>query len=566
MPQQAQAARRDQHESNDWSGRSSHRSRPSLESVIEAAVRCGPKPLRREWRHLPLGELTKAEKVLKFGEMYLKIPSGEHAGKPLKFDPFQEAFIYSVFDNPVGTRTAILSMARRNSKSFLTAVILLAFVVGPLAELNVAVASAANSRDQAGLISKLMFDMVQLDPTLSKFVRLQPSLKRCVGIKKNTEYQSLSADARTGFGRSLKVVVLDEAGQIKGPSNDFVSMLRTSQGSYEDPLFIIISTQAAADADYLSVTVDDAIRSNDPHTVVHLYTTPEHYDTLDPEGWYYSNPALGVFRSIKDLEEQLQQARRIPAQSAQAQNLLLNRRIAVDKLWLAPDVWKQNSRAPDLGEFSRFGAVVSLGLDLSMRTDLTAAVLSVMDAEKEVHLLPYVFTPSTGLEERSIQDRAPYKAWVDSGHIIAVPGAVIEYSWVAEFLKLELDRLGIKLSYLAFDRWRIHDFKAVAALVGFGTDCVWNPVGQGYQSMSPRIDAFEGLLLQERVRHGSHPLLNFAAASAMVMSDPARNRKLEKIKRNSRIDPLVAAVMASYEISESAQKPVVPFDVAGIIG
>jgi phage terminase large subunit-like protein len=537
-----------------------------LDPVIAAAIQCGPIPYLRDWRSLSLNELTKAEQVMKFAERYLKIPGGEHVGKPLRLEPFQEAFLYSVFDNPHKTRTAILSMARRNSKSFLTAVILLAYVVGPLAEWNVTTASAAQSRDQAGLIFKFMNEMISLSPELSALVRTQPSQKRALGVPRNTEYYSMSADARTGYGRSLKVVVLDESGQIVGPNNDFVSMLRTSQGSYDDPLFITISTQAASDGDYLSVLIDDAIRVQDPHSVVHLYTTSEDFDMLDEEGWKYSNPALGVFRSKKDIQEQLHQAHRIPSQSAQAQNLLLNRRVAQDKLWLSPSVWKENSRSPEIEAFTRPDAVVSLGLDLSARLDLTAAVFSVKDDSDDVHLLPFVFTPSSGLEERAARARAPYQAWVASGDLIAVPGAVIEYTWVTEFLKLKMDELGIRVTYVCFDRWRMADFRQAGAPIGFCADSIWKPIGQGYVSMSPRVDSFEALLLQERVRHGGHPVLTFAAASARVMKDPAGNRKIDKARREAKIDALIASLMATYEITEGAQDIQQVFDIDAIIG
>jgi phage terminase large subunit-like protein len=63
--------------------------------------------------------------------------------------------------------------------------------------------------------------------------------------------------------------------------------------------------------------------------------------------------------------------------------------------------------------------------------------------------------------------------------------------------------------------------------------------------MSPRVEHFESLLLQGRIRHGAHPLLNMAAANAIALKDAAGNRKLDKAKSTQRIDPLVAAVMAA---------------------
>ena len=105
---------------------------------------------------------------------------------------------------------------------------------------------------------------------------------------------------------------------------------------------------------------------------------------------------------------------------------------------------------------------------------------------------------------------------------------------------------------IAFDRWRIKAFKRAAVDRGFAQAAEWREVGQGFRDMSPRLEAFEGLLLDRRIRHGGHPLLNMAAGNAVAVSDPAGNRKLDKELATLRIDPLVAAVMASYEVSDGA--------------
>ena len=62
--------------------------------------------------------------------------------------------------------------------------------------------------------------------------------------------------------------------------------------------------------------------------------------------------------------------------------------------------------------------------------------------------------------------------------------------------------------------------------------------------MSPALDALEGELLNARVAHGAHPVLTMCAANAVVSTDPAGNRKLDKHKATGRIDGLVALAMA----------------------
>jgi len=71
-------------------------------------------------------------------------------------------------------------------------------------------------------------------------------------------------------------------------------------------------------------------------------------------------------------------------------------------------------------------------------------------------------------------------------------------------------------------------------------------------------------LLEERIRHGNHPLLNMAAANAIAVNDPAGSKKLDKSKSTQRIDPLIAAVMAVFAVSEGQLDE--SFDATSLIG
>lgn len=508
-----------------------------------------------------VAEMTDGEKVIEFCTRYLLTPEGSQVGKPFKLADFQKRFVLDLYDNPAGTRRAIMSISRKNGKSGLIAAIMLAHIIGPMKKQNSQIVSGAMSRDQAALVFNLASKMLDMQPAFAGLYRVVPSSKRIIGLKANVEYRALAADGTTAHGLSPVLAILDEVGQIRGPMTPFVEAIITSQGAHENPMLIAISTSAPSDADMLSLWIDDARRSGDPHTVCHVYEADKDCDLMDREQWKKSNPALGIFRSEKDLEEQLKMAARIPSMEAGARNLLLNQRVALESLWLAPAVWKDCGEKPDLEVF-RSGSHVSLGLDLSMRNDLTAAVLAARDDDGVVHLLPFVFSPEAGLKDRENRDKAPYTTWVNNGQMVAVPGPTLDYEWLCEWLKMTLDDLNISVNSIQFDRWRISQLRAAAERTGFAQDAEWVEVGQGYQSFSPRIEAFETYLLQRKMRHGLHPLLNMAAANAIVVGDPAGNRKIDKSKATQRIDPLVAAVMATGAFMEQPAE----FDVGAFIG
>ena len=70
--------------------------------------------------------MTRAARIIQFIEGYLRVPEGKDVGKPLVLADFQKKFLIDVFDNPHGTRRAILSMGRKGGKTALIAAILAA--------------------------------------------------------------------------------------------------------------------------------------------------------------------------------------------------------------------------------------------------------------------------------------------------------------------------------------------------------------------------------------------------------------------------------------------------------
>ena len=478
--------------------------------------------------------MSRAAGVIEFIQTLCLVPEGAGVGQPMVLAEFQQQFIRDVYDNPAGTRRAFLTMARKNGKTGLIAALLLAHLVGPEAVRNSQIVSGAMSRDQAALVFGLAAKMVQLSPVLSDVVRIVPSGKRLIGLPMNVEFRALAADGKTAHGLSPVLAILDEVGQVRGPQSDFVDAITTSQGAHAAPLLLVISTQAASDADLLSVWLDDAARSSDPRIVSRVYAAPEGCDLLDESAWKAANPALGLFRSEDDLREQLRQAQRMPSAENSARNLLLNQRVSTDAPFVSPDVWKACGTVP-----VPFDGPVYGGLDLSARTDLTAFIL-IGRVNGVWQVQAHFWTPQDGLHDRARRDRAPYDVWQREGFLVATPGATVDYGQVARDIADLCD--GLEVQSIAFDRWRIDVFQT--ALAGLGASLPLVPFGQGFKDMSPALDTLEAELLNKRIAHGMHPVLASCAANATTTKDPAGNRKLDKVRSTGRIDGMVALAMA----------------------
>jgi len=431
--------------------------------------------------------MTRGERVIAFIHRYCKVPEGKDVGKPLRLMPFQCDFIKAIYDNPAGTSRAYLSIARKNGKSALIACLALAHTVGPEAKLNSQIISGARSRDQASIVFKLAEKMVRMNPALAKIVRVIPSQKTLIGLPMNVEYRAISAEAGTAHGLSPILAILDEVGQIRGPHDAFVEAIETAQGAHENPVLLAISTQAAKNDDLFSIWLDDAQKSKDPRIVSHVYSAPEECDIMDRSAWQAANPALGIFRSIKDIEDFAERASRQPSIENSFRWLYLNQRIEASAPFVSKSVW-QGCGGPVAKQFD--GPVYG-GLDLSSVSDLTAKVwISWVDGAW--HVKPTFWLPSEGIAEKSRTDRVPYDVWAREGYLRTTPGKTVDYEFVAETLWRDCQEMDVRK--IAFDRWNFRHLRPWLLKVGFteeqleGDNAIFEPFGQGFQSMSPALE------------------------------------------------------------------------------
>lgn len=486
--------------------------------------------------------MSRGAKNIRWIERHCRIPEGKDVGKEVKLREWQEQWIKDIYNNPDGpTRRAIISVGRKNAKTAIAAFLLLLHLCGPEARHNSQLYSAAQSRDQAAVLFGLASKIVRMSPTLSPVVTIRDTAKQlyCEGM--GTLYRALSAEASTAYGLSPVFIVHDELGQVKGPRSDLYDALETATGAQDEPLSIIISTQAPTDADLLSILIDDALGGHDPTTIVELHTAPLEDDPFTEETIRKANPAFGDFLSKTEVMSMAEAARRMPSRESKYRNLVLNQRVEANNAFIAPTVWQACGKTPvkDFGD-----AKVYAGLDLSSVSDLTALVL-VGQVEGKWQVKPTFWLPHEGLVEKSLRDRVPYDVWHEQGYLNTTFGHTVSYEHVAIHLKKVFDQHNIVK--LGFDRWNMKHLIPWLLKAGFTEALIeerFVEFGQGTQSMSPALRDLEGLLLEGNICHGNHPVLAMCAACAVVEGKDDANRKLSKNKSTGRIDGLVGLTMA----------------------
>jgi phage terminase large subunit-like protein len=495
--------------------------------------------------------MLRSERNIQWVEDHIRIPEGRFVGQPLKMAEFMKDDFRAIFDNPHGTRRAIISRGRKNAKTVETAILMLLFLCGPEMMPNSQLYSAAQSRDQAGVLFSLAAKMARLNPILHGALTIRDTAKEIFCPDLGSLYKALSAEASTAFGLSPRFVAHDELGQVKGPRSSLYEALETATAAQEDPLSVIISTQAPTDADLLSVLIDDAKSGQDPRTVLRINAAPMDADPFSEEAIKAANPAFDIFMNQREVLSMAEDARRMPSREAEFRNYVLNQRVVAEAPFVSRSLWAScGGEVADLKGVPVYG-----GLDLSATQDLTALVL-IGRTEGVWHVKPTFWLPSDGLREKSRADRVPYDMWHKEGYLETTPGAAISYEYVAAYLRRVFDRYNVRK--LAFDRWAFQFLRPWLEQAGFSEHELERFVefGQGFQSMSPAMRDLEEALLQTRVRHGMHPVLTMCAANAVVKPDEAgNNRKLDKSKSTGRIDGMVALTMAFGVAPQEAIAP-----------
>jgi len=486
---------------------------------------------------MKLSQLSpRAKRNAQWIEENIFVPEGRLVGQPVKLSPAQLEWLEMIYGSQ--TRMFILSIPRKGGKTALSAMIMLLHLCGYEAVQSGQLYSTANSRDQASVLFNLAAKMVRLSATLSSYVIIRESKKELVCREIGTIYKALSADASTAYGASPSLHLSDESGQVKGKHNELFSALETASAAQAKPLTIVISTQAPTDGDFLSVLIDDALTGADPRIKVKVYSVPPDADVFDPVEIAKAQPNWHLMNQ-EEVLKMASDAKRMPSLEAAYRNLIANQRVEASNPFVTKSVWEANGKIPTLSE----GSKVWCGLDLSSVHDLTAFVMVGEDGS----VVPNFWLPREGLEEKSKNDRVPYIEWFNSGLLNAVEGKSISYDAVARQLRVLFNKYNVVK--VAFDRWNMVHLKPCLLRSGFYEDEIeekFVEFGQGTKSMSPAIRTLESMLLDAKLKHGNHPILQMCAVNAVTVMDDTgeAGRKFTKRKSSGRIDGMVALAMA----------------------
>lgn len=518
-----------------------------------------------------------AERVLKFFRKVLCLNGGDFEGKPFDPLPWQCFILGNLFGwlrldtarYPSTTlppealaaeldaglyrryRVAYQETGKGSGKSPLAGGVGLYMMIADN-ESRAEVYAAATKKDQAMILYRDALAMVDQSPALKSRLKQSgkpPNVWNLSYLQTNSFFKPIAADEGQS-GPRPSCALLDEVHEHKSPM--VIEMLRAGFKFRKQPLMFMITNSGA---DLTSVCYDYheygakvcAGDLEDDTFFAYIAAHDLGEDPFAPEfrhTWKKSNPSLGHTFNEQYLEDQVTQARGMPSKESTVRRLNFCQWTQSYNPWLSSDMWEANSAAPyPLAALS--GAECTAGLDLSMKNDLSALVLTFEHEDGTVSVHPFFWVPEEGIVEKERKDRVPYTTWARNGHITLVPGPVIDYDFIAQQIA---DIVGsYDLTILNFDRYRIDDLKKALLRVGLEWpegEGPMRPHGQGFKDMNPSIEYAEDLLKQNKLRHGNHPVLRWCVSNAVVTKDPAELRKFDKARATGRIDGAVSLVMS----------------------
>lgn len=504
--------------------------------------------------------VAAAQHAIAYFHEVLRLNGGEFEGEPFITLSWQRFVIGSLhgwktLDGYRRFRVAYVETGKGSGKSPLAAGLGMYGLTADR-EARAEVYAAATKKDQAMVLFRDAVAMRDLSPELR--TRLKKS-----GVGENAWnlaytaggafFRPISADDGQS-GPRPHVALIDEIHEHK--TNTVVEMMRAGTKSRRQALIFMITNSGASKTtpcwayhDYGAKVAAGTLQ--DDTFFAYICALDEGDDPFNDEVcWPKANPSLqeADLPGVKYLREQVREARGMPSKEALVRRLCFCQWTQSDNAWISADIWLKASREYDWREMR--GRRAWAGLDLSSTTDLTGLVLWVEPEQdgKPWRLVPFCWLPEEGLLRKEETDRVPYSAWRAAGYLETTPGRAVSKLHVALRLAEVADLFD--LQGVAYDRWRIEDFKALASdngvtlpeLVAFG---------QGFKEMSPALEAMEAHLLNGTVIHPGNPVLTWCAANAVAVSDPAENRKLDKSKATGRIDLMVAAVMGAGLVARS---------------
>ncbi|WP_169976524.1 terminase large subunit [Campylobacter sp. RM16191] len=488
----------------------------------------------------------RALRPIEFIEKFCKHSKGEWAGRPLKLELFQKAFISALFGF-INKKTklrrfkeAFFLVARKNGKSSMLSAISLYMLIAddePGAEIY----SVATKKDQAKIIFDETLNMVKQSPQLNKFLKKRKS--DLYFALKMSKMMPLGKNSDTLDGLNSHLVVIDELHGVR--DRNLYEVMKQSQSARRQPMVIMITTAGTVrecifdDIYEYACNIVDGNFKDDAFLPI-IYELDNRNEWADSKCWPKANPGLGSIKKINDLIEKAERARNSPKDLIGILTKDFNVRESSRNAWLSFDTINNPSTYSD----EQFNGKYAIGgADLSITTDLTCATLLTIDKNTDERLVKQMyFLPKDNLQTRVKEDKIPYDVWHSQGLLRLCEGNTINYSDVTQWFLEQVKTNEMIILWIYYDSYSARYWVEEMENEGFKmVRCI-----QGAKTLSLPLQILGADLQAKKVNYNNNPILKWCLTNTGVVED--RNGNILPIKSNNakqRIDG-TASLLDAY--------------------
>lgn len=462
---------------------------------------------------------------------------------------FQYASIYGFWkEGRRVVREAVMYVPRKFSKTTSSAALALYDML--YGDANAECYTGANSQDQA----KKCFDVIRgcmrrLDPGGKRYT-VNEQIVKSRRRDRSAFAQCLTANARTKDGLNASTVIMDEFSQAR--DNTLLAVLTTSMGVRDNPLTVIITT--ASDvfdgpfydmlAGYKGLLLGDF---EDDSVFAHLFEPDIDDAEDDPATWRKVQPHLGVTVTEDFYRQEYKSARRNGAEAMLAfRTKLLNVFSENEqRSWISATLARSIARHRPLSSIAgRPDAMVAI--DLSESDDFSAVSAGIYDYDsKTFYFHTDYFFPEGALAGHP--NEKLYRAWTAAGHLRLLPGEVIDYRAVTEYVLRLNDR--VRILSIGYDPWKSNEM--INMLGSAGAANVLQGIKQTYGNFTAVVESFEHGAKTGRIFINDNPINYYCFGNAVLDYDRLENCKPVKRKQTQKIDGVVTMLMCLRQFIDS---------------
>lgn len=488
----------------------------------------------------------KRNKAVRYIETFCHHHEGVLAPQLLKLELWQKALISIIFGilDDKGNRQfreVVILMGRKNGKTLLASAIrsYMRFLDG---EYGARIYFVAPKLEQANLCYNALFEMIKKEPDLEAL-----SKKRRTDIyieSTNTTIKPLAFNYRKSDGLNPSCVICDEISSWQGDGGlKQYEVIKSALGSRKQPLIVNITTSGYVDESIYDELIRRSTRvingdSREKRLAPFLYMIDDVEKWNDINELQKANPNLGVSVSVDYMLDEIAIAEGSISKKVEFLTKYCNIKQNSSYAWLPThEIQKCCGDHLNLEDFK--GCYCVIGIDLSRTTDLTSATC-VIEKDGELYIFNRMWLPSENIENASVRDNLPYKAYIQRGLLFPSGDQVIDYNDCFNWCRELVEKYKLYPQMIGYDRYNATYLTNDLKEYGFHCD----DVVQGF-NLSPVITELSGLIKEGKVHIGDDDLLKVHLLDTALKFSAEKERcRIVKLTSTSHIDGVASLLCA----------------------